>query len=75
MKLGLTDRFPGRWQLLVPFALASGGSFRTLALTGHTTTSIDILERFLDVRVRQERSARDDVLIAIHPRSGPPPCC
>lgn len=50
-------------QLLIPLALAGGGSFRTLALTRHASTNIDILQRFLDVRVHQERSAKDDVVV------------
>jgi RNA 3'-terminal phosphate cyclase (ATP) len=52
-------------QLLIPLALARGGSFRTIALTRHSTTNIDILHRFLDVRIRQERFARDDVLVQV----------
>jgi RNA 3'-terminal phosphate cyclase (ATP) len=52
-------------QLLVPLALARGGSFRTMALTRHTTTNIDIIERFLDLRIRQERRAKDDVVVEV----------
>ncbi len=42
-------------QLLVPMALAGGGSFRTAAPTRHTTTNAKIIGRFLDVAVRIER--------------------
>lgn len=38
-------------QLLVPFALAGGGSFRTFAPSGHTETNIDVIERFLPVKI------------------------
>ncbi|HWR83392.1 MAG TPA: RNA 3'-terminal phosphate cyclase [Candidatus Deferrimicrobium sp.] len=38
-------------QLLVPLALAGGGSFRTLSPTDHTTTNVEVIKRFLDVDV------------------------
>lgn len=38
-------------QLLVPMALAGGGSFRTLPLTRHSTTNIEIVRLFLGTRV------------------------
>ncbi len=37
-------------QLLIPFAMARRGSFRTLALSDHARTNIQVIERFLDVR-------------------------
>ena len=40
-------------QLLIPFALASGGSFTTGVLSDHTTTNIEVIEKFLDVRTRK----------------------
>jgi len=46
-------------QLLIPIALAAGGSFRTLALTSHTTTNIHTLGRFLDVAIRTDQIDRD----------------
>jgi RNA 3'-terminal phosphate cyclase (ATP) len=55
-------------QLLVPMALARGGAFRTLAPTRHTTTNIDVIHQFTDVRIEQSRSAPDDVLIEVSPR-------
>jgi RNA 3'-terminal phosphate cyclase (ATP) len=39
-------------QLVLPLALSGGGVFRTLALTPHTVTNIDIVQRFLPVRLR-----------------------
>lgn len=43
-------------QLLIPFALAGGGRFRTLAATPHTRTNAAVIERFLPV----EFAFRDD---------------
>ena len=37
-------------QLLIPFAMARSGSFRTLALSDHARTNIQVIQRFLDVR-------------------------
>jgi len=39
-------------QLLLPLALAGGGSFDTVELTTHTTTNIEVIQRFLHVEVR-----------------------
>jgi RNA 3'-terminal phosphate cyclase (ATP) len=43
-------------QLLLPLALAGGGSFRTLEPSLHTQAQIDVIRRFvkIDVSVRQE---------------------
>lgn len=41
-------------QLLLPLALAGGGSFRTLPLSLHARTQIDLIPRFLDVRFEVE---------------------
>lgn len=38
-------------QLLLPMALAGGGAFTTTPLSGHATTNIDVIRRFLDVRL------------------------
>jgi RNA 3'-terminal phosphate cyclase (ATP) len=37
-------------QLLLPFALAGGGSFTTLPLSQHSTTNMDVIQKFLDVK-------------------------
>ena len=39
-------------QLLIPLALAGGGSYRTSALSLHTTTNIEIIKKFLDVDIK-----------------------
>lgn len=38
-------------QLLLPLALAGKGHFSTTTLSGHTTTNMNIIERFLSVRL------------------------
>jgi len=38
-------------QLLLPLAMAGGGSFVTHSPTRHTTTNIDVIMRFLPVRI------------------------
>jgi RNA 3'-terminal phosphate cyclase (ATP) len=44
-------------QLLLPLALAGGGSFRSLAPTPHTTTQADVIRRFLDVPIAIEQES------------------
>ena len=41
-------------QLLIPMALAGGGRFRTGPLSLHTSTNIEVVERFLPVRFTVE---------------------
>jgi RNA 3'-terminal phosphate cyclase (ATP) len=54
-------------QLLLPMALAGGGSYKTLALTRHSATNIDVIRMFLDVEV-EARDAGPDVT-TVHVRS------
>jgi RNA 3'-terminal phosphate cyclase (ATP) len=42
-------------QLLLPMALARGGSFTTVPPSRHTTTNIEIIRSFLDVEIRAEQ--------------------
>jgi RNA 3'-terminal phosphate cyclase (ATP) len=42
-------------QLLLPIALARGGSFTTVPPSRHTTTNIEIIRNFLDVEIRAEQ--------------------
>jgi len=44
-------------QLLIPLALAGGGSFRTMGLTLHATTNIEVIRMFLDTRIEVERES------------------
>jgi RNA 3'-terminal phosphate cyclase (ATP) len=38
-------------QLIIPLALARGGAYRTMPLTAHTTTNIDVVKKFLNVEI------------------------
>ncbi|MFZ4441461.1 MAG: RNA 3'-terminal phosphate cyclase [Syntrophales bacterium] len=38
-------------QILIPMALAKGGSFRTGPMTPHVLTNIDVIKHFLDVKI------------------------
>ena len=42
-------------QLLVPFALAGGGRFRTSKPSQHTLTNIEVIQRFLEVKISVEQ--------------------
>ena len=46
-------------QLMIPMAMAGGGTFRTLPLTLHSTTNIEILKKFLDVQVDVNKLDKD----------------
>lgn len=52
-------------QLLVPFALAGGGSYRTVRPTRHTLTNIEIVELFLAVSIAVEKEGHAVWTIAI----------
>ncbi|HEY1404676.1 MAG TPA: RNA 3'-terminal phosphate cyclase, partial [Pyrinomonadaceae bacterium] len=46
-------------QLLIPLALAGGGSYTTGQPSLHTTTNIDILKMFLDVQITARQAGGD----------------
>jgi RNA 3'-terminal phosphate cyclase (ATP) len=57
-------------QLLLPLGIGAhfgngGGAFRTMALSPHATTHIDILHRFLEIDAKVEQNGRDDVVVQI----------
>ncbi|GAB4252137.1 MAG: RNA 3'-terminal phosphate cyclase [Acidobacteriota bacterium] len=52
-------------QLPVWLALAGRGSFRTLELSRHTTTNLDLLQRFLDLRVEVRQQGEDDWFVQL----------
>lgn len=52
-------------QLILPLAMAGSSSFRTLALSGHTTTHIDLVQRFLEVRIDVIDEGPDHVHVAV----------
>jgi RNA 3'-terminal phosphate cyclase (ATP) len=52
-------------QLILPLALAGGGVFRTLPLTLHTQTNLEVVQRFLSVRSRCTPEANGCVRVEI----------
>jgi RNA 3'-terminal phosphate cyclase (ATP) len=52
-------------QLLLPMALVRGGSYKTLALTRHAATNIEVIRMFLDVKVEAREAGPDVTLIEI----------
>jgi RNA 3'-terminal phosphate cyclase (ATP) len=46
-------------QLLIPFALAGGGSYTTGPLTLHTTTNIEVVKKFLPVEIKTTQLTED----------------
>jgi len=44
-------------QLLIPMAMAGGGSFTTLPLSRHATTNIEVIGKFLDVTIEASQMA------------------
>jgi RNA 3'-terminal phosphate cyclase (ATP) len=53
-------------QLLIPFAAARGGSFRTLKPSLHTITNCHIIEKFLDIKVASKRRGDNEWEIKIN---------
>lgn len=52
-------------QLLLPLALAGGGAFRSQAPTRHTMTNIEIIQKFLPVRIEVRNVERGCCVIEI----------
>jgi RNA 3'-terminal phosphate cyclase (ATP) len=52
-------------QLLLPMALAGGGAYRTLGLTLHSETNIEVIRMFLDVKIRANALAQDVMEIRV----------
>jgi RNA 3'-terminal phosphate cyclase (ATP) len=44
-------------QLLIPMALAGGGSFRTTKPSFHTTTNAEVIQSFVTIPIRMERES------------------
>jgi RNA 3'-terminal phosphate cyclase (ATP) len=55
-------------QLLLPLAIARGGTFCTLAPSRHTRTNIDVIQQFIAVEIDLEQSAADAWQIAVRER-------
>ena len=45
-------------QLLLPFGMAGGGSFRTTPLSRHSRTNIEVVQMFLPVAIETEEKGR-----------------
>ena len=54
-------------QLLLPLALAGGGAFRTLPLTRHASTNIDVIRQFLGTSI--DVSAVGDTAVEVTVRA------
>jgi RNA 3'-terminal phosphate cyclase (ATP) len=59
-------------QLILPLAIGAGqgtggGQFRTLSLSPHSTTHLDVVQRFLDIQVEVEEKDRDETIVSIQP--------
>lgn len=52
-------------QLLLPMALAGGGSFLTMAPDDHVPTNISVIEKFLPIRIKEEETGRGKWRIGI----------
>ena len=52
-------------QLLLPLALAGDGAFRTMPLSGHSTTNIAVIREFLDVGVAVTPESEAQVLVTV----------
>ena len=52
-------------QLLLPLALAGSGTFATLPLSLHATTQVDLIPRFLDVRIEVEPGEGDRHVVRV----------
>lgn len=52
-------------QLIVPMAMAGGGSFTTGPLSRHATTNIEVVGKFLDVDVKVSRLEKRVLLVEI----------
>ncbi|MCB9865400.1 MAG: RNA 3'-terminal phosphate cyclase [Phycisphaerales bacterium] len=50
-------------QLMLPLALAGGGSFRSTGLTPHAHTHIELIRKFLDVPIETQREATGEVVV------------
>jgi len=53
-------------QLLIPFALAGGGSFLTMAPSEHTKTNAEVVKMFVGVQVAMEQISEKQWRVSIH---------
>lgn len=53
-------------QLLIPLALARGGTFRTLGLSPHAQTNIEVIEEFLPVKFSVRRDDEPGCIVQVN---------
>jgi RNA 3'-terminal phosphate cyclase len=51
--------------LLTVLALSDGGVFRTVALSRHALTNIEVIREFVDVRIAVVEESRDVVRVEV----------
>jgi tRNA-splicing ligase RtcB (3'-phosphate/5'-hydroxy nucleic acid ligase) len=54
-------------QLLLPLSLGKGGTFRTGQLSQHFKTQIDIIQRFLNNKIRTEQENEHSFIVEVSP--------
>ncbi len=50
-------------QLMLPFALAGSGQYRSTRLTKHASTNLEIIHKFLDIKITADDMEQDGVLL------------
>jgi len=50
-------------QLMIPLAMARGGTYKTMPLSRHSLTNIEIIRKFLDVAITVESIENGNVLV------------
>lgn len=50
-------------QLILPFAIAGSGSFRALPLSRHTSTNIDIVRKFLPIKISTASGQNESAVV------------
>lgn len=55
-------------QLLIPLALAGAGAFKTLPLSRHTLTNIEVLKSFIDFDVTIRTEEKRNCIVSLGPR-------
>jgi RNA 3'-terminal phosphate cyclase (ATP) len=50
---------------MIPMALAGGGTFRTLPLTRHSLTNMEVIRKFLDVEIHAVQQDRLNWIVEI----------
>jgi RNA 3'-terminal phosphate cyclase (ATP) len=52
-------------QLLIPLAMAGGGAFRAVGLSRHARTNIEVIEKFLPIRIESSSAEAGGVTISV----------